>query len=669
MIDIDKLKKISEKPWFYPVALLLIGFASYGYALTAMGYYWADWEIVMFTKLNPSLQFGYYAGDRPFPWTYHLIYSLVGSKPLGWHIITLLIRWAGTLFFVRSMVLLWPHYKKHFFWLGALLIVYPGFLQQAQSATKARHIMTFLVFALSIYLMALAVRRPKRAHILFPLSWLATFIHLFTTEYFSGLELIRPVLLWVLVADGSRRDSHLFRRVAMYSLPYFLITTFFFWCRFVYFPDIFQTTNRLREIDSTVSGFREFSVESILGIFNRGLLDIIYSTLQVWINAIMNFSGFTFQSRVAWFAFGLGILLTLAFSFFHNLDKEEIPDSSFPLKIFLIGLFSFALSALPIWAIGKNISIGSWSDRFALAPMLGASLMVMALIIWLVRPARQKWILSFLLVFSIATQVWNVNTYRRDWSTQLDYYWQLYWRAPALQPGTAIFSFGQPSPSVTHWSDAGFAINVLYHYQTENGSLPYWFLTPENESYFQPNKTFREHVRNLEFSGNTSDVVSVQHQTGESCLRVLDPIYLYDPLLVAGQEVLIPLSNPSRIIPDADPVPPDMDIFGPEPAHTWCYFFQKADLARQTEDWDKVLALYKEAQQASITPGSGAEYIPFIEANAQTGNWQKAYDLTLYAAELTPGLKRMMCANWVRLSRLPSADMKVAERVDQTFSC
>jgi hypothetical protein len=73
MIDIDKLKKISEKPWFYPVALLLIGFASYGYALTAMGYYWADWEIVMFTKLNPSLQFGYYAGDRPFPWTYHLI--------------------------------------------------------------------------------------------------------------------------------------------------------------------------------------------------------------------------------------------------------------------------------------------------------------------------------------------------------------------------------------------------------------------------------------------------------------------------------------------------------------------------------------------------------------------------------------------------------------------
>ncbi|MDX1377563.1 MAG: hypothetical protein R3307_01840, partial [Anaerolineales bacterium] len=125
----------------------------------------------------------------------------------------------------------------------------------------------------------------------------------------------------------------------------------------------------------------------------------------------------------------------------------------------------------------------------------------------------------------------------------------------------------------------------------------------------------------------------------------------------------------SQIIPDPKPGLPDIDIFGSEPAHTWCYFFQKADLARQTEDWEKVLVLFEEAQQLGFTPKFGAEYIPLIEAHAQTGDWQKAYDLTIAAAEMTPGLKRMMCANWVRLSRLPSADIKTAERVDQTFSC
>ena len=77
--SLDTLKKISEKPWFYPMALFLIAFASYGYALSSLGYYWSDWEVMFFTKLDPAFQFGYYAEDRPFPWAYQLIYFLVGS--------------------------------------------------------------------------------------------------------------------------------------------------------------------------------------------------------------------------------------------------------------------------------------------------------------------------------------------------------------------------------------------------------------------------------------------------------------------------------------------------------------------------------------------------------------------------------------------------------------
>jgi len=669
MIDVSNLKEISEKTWFYPVALLAIGLISYGYALTSLGYYWADWEIVMFTKLNPSLQFGYYAGDRPFPWVYHLIYWLVGSRPIGWHIITLFIRWAGTLFFVNALILLWPRYKKYLLWLGALLIVYPGFLQQIQAATKARHIMTFLLFSLSIYLMALAVKHPKWARFFFPLSWVATFVHLFTTEYFSGLELMRPVLLWILIVGGNKKNLQAFRRVAITSLPYLIITGFFFWSRFVFFPSIFETTNRLREINTTVSGLQGSFVESLLDLFNRIFLDLMYTTLQVWTNAIVNLGGFTFQRRAAWFAFGLGVVLTFAFSFFHEANEEDVPDNSSPVTIFLVGFISFVLSALPIWAIGKEVSIGGWSDRFSLAPMLGASLMVVGLIIWFVRPAGQRLVLGFLLVFSIATQVWNINIFRRDWSTQLDYYWQLHWRAPALQANTAIFSFEQPSFSVTQWSDAGFAINVLYHYETEDGILPYWFETPENEEYFQPDNAYIKRVRNLVFKGNTSDIVAVLHQTDASCLRVLDAVYMRDPLLHDGHDRLIPISNLSRIISDPAPVPPDMDIFGPEPDHTWCYFIQKADLARQTKDWDQVLVLYKQSQQMGFTPGYGAEYIPFIEAYAQTGNWQKAYKLTVAAQELTPRHKGILCATWTRLSKIPSADMSLAEQVDQSYSC
>ncbi|NTU56672.1 MAG: hypothetical protein HGA79_10525, partial [Anaerolineales bacterium] len=527
MGGLEKLKKISEKPWFYPMALLLMAFVAYGYVLTSLGYYWSDWEIVMFTKLNPSLQFGFYAEDRPFPWTYQLIYSLVGSQPIGWHIVTLLIRWAGTLFFVYALIQFWPRYKNQIFWLGALLLVYPGFLQQTQSATKARHIMTLLLFTLSLYLMALAIKRPKWARMFFPLSWIATFMHLFTTEYFSGIELMRPVLIWLLVKGDNKKDSHLLRKVAITSLPYLLITAFFLWSRFVYLPSVFQTSSRLGNINSTLGGFQESFVETLLNLFNRVFLDLLYSTSQVWTNAILRFEGFTFQQRIAWFAFGVGALFALAFTFFYNTNEDEKSDRSSPVPVVLVGFLLFVMSALPVWAIGKDISTGGWNDRFALAPMLGAGLMAIGLVLLFVRPAGQKWLLGFLLMFSIATQIWVVNIHRRDWRTQRDYFWQIHWRMPSLQSGTAVFSFEQPSQLVTHDTDTTWAINVLYHYQTVDGSIPYMFITPENEIYFQPGTEFTLRARNLVFNGNTSDAVAILHQTEDSCLRVLDEVYLY----------------------------------------------------------------------------------------------------------------------------------------------
>ncbi len=76
--------------------------------------------------------------------------------------------------------------------------------------------MTFLLFALSIYLMVLAIKRPKWARLLFPLSWLAAFAHLFTTEYFSTMELIRPILLWMLLAGENEKKSQTLGRVFKY---------------------------------------------------------------------------------------------------------------------------------------------------------------------------------------------------------------------------------------------------------------------------------------------------------------------------------------------------------------------------------------------------------------------------------------------------------------------
>jgi hypothetical protein len=300
--------------------------------------------------------------------------------------------------------------------------------------------------------------------------------------------------------------------------------------------------------------------------------------------------------------------------------------------------------------------------------MLGAGMMALALVIWFVRPGAQQIVLSVLLLFSIAAQVWVVNIYRRDWRTQRDFYWQLYWRAPALKEGTALLSFEQPSPSVTHYSDAGFALNVLYHYQTEDGLLPYWYFIRRFHFHYIPDDPIKYELRTLQFRGNTSNAISV-FRPGGACLRVLDPVYAHDALYTEGQEILIPLSNLSQIIPDPAAPPPDPHVFGREPERTWCYYFQKADLARQQQDWKGVIALYEEAKQKGFAPEHGAEYIPVIEAYAQTGDWQEAFKLTRAAEKVNSGLKKMLCANWARLGQMPSADMEVVAQVQGSLAC
>ena len=82
-ISFEKLKKISEMPWFYPMALFLMAVVTYGYELTSLGYYWSDWEVVFYTKLAPALQAGFYADDRPYPWDYSLKFLWLVRMPGG----------------------------------------------------------------------------------------------------------------------------------------------------------------------------------------------------------------------------------------------------------------------------------------------------------------------------------------------------------------------------------------------------------------------------------------------------------------------------------------------------------------------------------------------------------------------------------------------------------
>ncbi len=667
-----RLRSLSAKRWFYPAALLLIALVTYGYQIGALGFYWDDWEVVFLTSTkSPALLYGYFAFDRPFAWPYQLMYDLFGLQPVAWHLVSLLLRWGAVLLFYLSLKEIWPRMQGPLRWLGALLVVYPGFFQQSTSAAYNRHFTALFIFMLSVYLMVLAVKQPRRAWWLLALSWVAGLLQIFTIEYFAGLELVRPAILWLLVnREGmdSRREA--LRKTALLWLPFIALFGIYMAWRLFIFPAGIAT----REYAGDFKLLADFQPSFLAGVFallTRMFLDLLYAVVQVWVGAFTAQDSLTLQSKAAWFALVLGALIAGLFALLQPADDDErTGKQQSRLPMFLLGAWAFLVSGLPIWLTSKQLTGGGrWDDRFALPMMFGAALMAVAIVLWLVRASQRRSVLSVLLLFSVATQAVIVNRYRLDWQEQREYYWQLYWRAPALQPQTAIISFEQPSIMVPGY-DTSEALNVLYGGAPSGGLMPYWFFTNDHSLNFDllPGKRISYSFRNLRFQGNTSEAIAVIHQGEDRCLQVLDSVYAGEPFYEAGQEQLLPLSDVSRIRVDISD-PPNRQVFGAEPPHDWCYFFEKADLARQFGDWSTVLKLEKQARGQGLAPGFGPEYVPFIEAHARTGDWQKAYDLSMDAEVSVREMEPLLCSTWARLGQITGADAAIVDKARQTFAC
>lgn len=91
-------------------------------------------------------------------------------------------------------------------------------------------------------------------------------------------------------------------------------------------------------------------------------------------------------------------------------------------------------------------------------------------------------------------------------------------------------------------------------------------------------------------------------------------------------------SRVDRIVPSVTaPVPP-AQIFGPEPAHDWCYYYQKASLARQLGDWQEVGRLYDQVLDLNLEAGDASEQIPFFEGLVNLGRYDDAK--ALYKKEI-----------------------------------
>ena len=153
-----------------------------------------------------------------------------------------------------------------------------------------------------------------------------------------------------------------------------------------------------------------------------------------------------------------------------------------------------------------------------------------------------------------------------------------------------------------------------------------------------------------------------------NCLWALDSAYAEDPYLSDLVRDYLPASSLGRIGGQPAAGYPPQDFFGKEPAHGWCYFFEKADLARQLGDWGQAAELADQARQRGYDPGakgsnSPHEWMPAIEAYAHVDRWEDARDLTLASFSEDPNYGRSLCRLWDRIGKetLPGAAQESAQ--------
>jgi hypothetical protein len=209
----------------------------------------------------------------------------------------------------------------------------------------------------------------------------------------------------------------------------------------------------------------------------------------------------------------------------------------------------------------------------------------------------------------------------------------------------------------------------LYSDKPTDRQLPYWYYTWDGlknvnlKAGAKADKLFR----NLEFHGFIKQSVMVMYQPPPGCVRVADGFYGGDPAL-GPQNNLLNESTLALIESESTHRPPEA-IFGAEPPHSWCYYFQKADLARQLGNWDEVIKLYQQALSAGFAPAQGGEYLPLVEAYAQTGKWEDAYQTSKQVAALTGDLQPNLCVKWSRYAEMPGADSALVTQIRSEMTC
>jgi len=150
-------------------------------------------------------------------------------------------------------------------------------------------------------------------------------------------------------------------------------------------------------------------------------------------------------------------------------------------------------------------------------------------------------------------------------------------------------------------------------------------LNSDTGAQLEQQKDRSHYDRSVLVADNFRNALMLAYPSPQSCLHVLDGRKVELPGLLDNSLLadLAPYSHIEQIETSAAPATLP-DFLGGEQPRTWCFYYQRMDLARQQGDWNKVALLADEAQKKGLKPEDVSEWMPALEAYSTVGRVQDA---------------------------------------------
>ena len=659
---LKKFNSLTSHPFAVPLTLFAVTLFAYGLSFWRLGLYWDDQPISWIRyQLGTTATTKYFSDSRP---VWALLYQLTGfvipQNPVYWQLFAMFWRWAGVLAFWHVVVGLFPRRKDIAFLLALFVLIYPGFNQQWVSYVYSHFFIVLFFLLISWHLMLRGKTLP---------ALVFSALHLLMFEYFFLLEFMRPIIIFMSLRAEPLTNRERYTKVFKTWLPYIgVIILAVLYRSLVYTHPGFGY--------SLTAELVRAPVETIAQLMKQVVSSIWVAAVGAWLQVFQlpdpNVNGLRTTMLYAIVVLAVGVLV-----FFINRANEQPTTNSKQDTYWLLGLgtLMLMLGGVPYWVTNLPVTLGFPANRALLSFMFGACFLLLGLIELL--PMRIKYFVALLFVALSAGRqfLWSVD-YLRDWQSQKNLFWQLTWRAPGIKPDTLVLMNEQLIFNADNSISA--PLNWIYAPDQSNEHMPYALFYPTNRlnsslPALQPNIPVYYDYLAGEFNGNTSDALAFYYDP-PACLRLLDPYldvknrFILDESLMREASAL---SNADRILREPTAVMPE--IYGPEPSHGWCYYFQKAELARQFGDWDEVVKLGDKAFKLDDFPNNPVERFVFIEGYAHVEKWDRALELSKVSYKVSKDyVGPLLCQLWKRVETetAPGLERSAAlSKVRNIFAC